>query len=115
MGTCTRSVATRSFSFAISHCRLSMRPTLRIDVCHDERASELSSCMHERGVRACVRTTLRNATKMGMARTPLPLKGLRLPLRFAFFVSLPLQLTFPLPLLITLLFPIRFAPAPGVR
>ena len=76
MGTCTRSVATRSFSFAISHCRLSMRPTLRIDVCHDERASELSSCMHERGVRACVRTTLRNATKMGMARTPLPLKGL---------------------------------------
>ena len=52
MGTCTRSVATRSFSFAISHCRLSMRPTLWIDVCHYERASELSSCMH---VRACVR------------------------------------------------------------
>ena len=52
MGTCTRSVATRSFSFAISHCRLSMKPTLWIDVCHYERASELSSCMH---VRACVR------------------------------------------------------------
>ena len=52
MGTCTRSVATRSFSFAISHCRLSMRPTLWIHVCHYERASELSSCMH---VRACVR------------------------------------------------------------
>ena len=65
-------------------------------------------------VRACALHPVR-ATKMGMARTPLPLKGLRLPLRFALYVSLPLQLSFPLPLVITLLFPIRFAPALDVR